>query len=249
MKPSFPVRLVDVTKNFKQGKLRIAALSEISLEIQAGEFVAVMGASGSGKSTLLHAIAGLTEVDSGQVIVANQDIALLNDRQLTDFRRTHMGLIFQSFNLLPSLTAENNVRLPAVENASLRGRIDVLFERLGISQRITHKPSAMSGGEQQRVAIARALITDPAILLADEPTGSLDSASGQQLCELLRELCDEQSRTIVVVTHEPTVAMWADRVLVLRDGKVLSSFRTTGSRHPHEVTEQYQQAAIGASLV
>lgn len=244
-----PVHLENVVKRFRQGKSEISALDGLSLDIAANEFVAVMGASGSGKSTLLHALAGLTEIDAGKVVIAGQDLAALSDRQLAEFRRQQIGLIFQSFNLIPSLTAEANVLLPATNDGELVARVSNLFERLGIAARRFHKPGAMSGGEQQRVAIARALIANPSIVLADEPTGSLDSITGQQLCQLLRELCDEQRRTIVVVTHEPTVAMWADRVIVLRDGKKLTEFASTGTHHPQEITERYQQAVFGGSLV
>ena len=246
---NIPVRFEEVVKHFRQGKSKVTALNGVSWEIQSAEFVAIMGASGSGKSTLLHAMAGLTEIDSGKVEVAGQNLAALNDRALTEFRRQQIGLIFQSFNLIPSLTAESNVRLPATEDGNLSDRVAMLFERLGITARRSHKPGALSGGEQQRVAIARALVSNPAIVLADEPTGSLDSVAGQQLCQLLRELCDEQQRTIVVVTHEPTVAMWSDRVIVLRDGQNLSEFQPTGSHLPQEITERYQQAVFGESLV
>lgn len=239
----------NVVKHFRQGKSQVTALDGVSLEIGSGQLVAVMGASGSGKSTLLHAMAGLTDIDKGSVEIACQNLDALNDRALTKFRRQHIGLIFQSFNLIPSLSAENNVRLPALEDQPLTERIDSLFDRLGLNRRKSHKPGAMSGGEQQRVAIARALVNDPAIVLADEPTGSLDSVTGQQLCQLLRQLCDEQQRTIVVVTHEPTVAMWADRIVVLRDGKKLTEFESMGTQTPQEITEHYQQAVFGESLV
>ncbi|AMV31548.1 Bacitracin export ATP-binding protein BceA [Pirellula sp. SH-Sr6A] len=249
MSDSKPVQVSNVVKRFRQGRSAVTALDGVSVEIVSGEFVAIMGASGSGKSTLLHAMAGLTEIDEGIVRVGGQDLAQLNDRQLTQFRRRKIGLIFQSFNLIPSLSAVNNILLPANSDQETINRSEQLLDRLGISPRRNHKPGAMSGGEQQRVAIARALITEPAIVFADEPTGSLDSTTGQKLCELLRELCDEEHRSIVVVTHEPTVAMWADRVLVLRDGKLLTEFATTGSHHPHEITERYQQALFGESLV
>lgn len=247
--PESPVLIDSVVKHFRQGRSIVTALNGVSLKIESGEFVAVMGASGSGKSTLLHIMAGLTDVNGGRVEIAGQNLAALNDRRLTDFRRQQVGLVFQSFNLIPSLTAEQNVRLPTSDHGRQSKCVDALFSQLVISERRSHKPAAMSGGEQQRVAIARALIANPAIVLADEPTGSLDSHTGQELCRLLRSLCDEQARTIVVVTHEPTVAMWADRIVVLRDGKKLTEFASTGSHQPQEITECYQQAVFGESMV
>ncbi len=162
-------------------------------------------------------------------MIDNTDLSQLSDGQLTSFRRRRLGLVFQSFNLIPTLTARDNVLLPLLVDGKAipaDGRLETLADRLGIASRLHHRPDALSGGEQQRVAIARALITNPAPLLADEPTGSLDSVSGQKLCRLLRELCREQRRTIVVVTHEPTVAVWAQRVIVMKDGHVLTEFQT-----------------------
>ncbi|MFT3788128.1 MAG: ABC transporter ATP-binding protein [Tepidisphaeraceae bacterium] len=217
-----PLQLQNVVKRFRQGNAVVDALAGIDLTVHRGEFVAVMGASGSGKSTLLHATAGLTDINSGTISVEGRSLAGLSDAALTKFRRRRIGLVFQAFNLVPTLTAEDNIRLPAVERAGLDERVDALLDRLGIAVRRRHRPDALSGGEQQRVAIARALVTEPAIVLADEPTGSLDSATGQSICHLLRELCEEQGRTIVVVTHEQAVAKWAQRVVTLRDGRVMS---------------------------
>ena len=245
-----PLEIQSVVKHFHAGTTVIHALNGVNLRVAAGEFVAIMGASGSGKSTLLHALAGLTDVDSGRVRVEGQDLAELSDARLTRFRRRRIGLVFQAFNLIPSLTAEDNVRLPADAGAGLDARLDELLDRLELKTRRRHKPDALSGGEQQRVAIARALIADPAILLADEPTGSLDSVSGQNICRLLRALCAEQRRTIVMVTHEPAVAMWADRVVVLKDGRDLPGFALAGAREPQAVSAGYQralQAAAGAA--
>ena len=244
-----PLEIRSAVKHFRTGTTIIHALNGVDLSVAAGEFVAIMGASGSGKSTLLHAMAGLTDVDSGSVRVEGQDLAGLSDARLTGFRRRRIGLVFQAFNLIPSLTAEDNIRLPADAGTGLDARLDELLERLELTARRGHKPDALSGGEQQRVAIARALVADPAILLADEPTGSLDSVSGQNICRLLRELCSEQRRTIVMVTHEPAVAMWADRVVVLKDGRDLPGFSLDGARDPQAVSAGYQlalQAAAGA---
>lgn len=237
-----PLIVHEVEKTFQQGEKKITALAKLSLTVPAGQFLAIMGASGSGKSTLMHAIAGLIDVDQGEVRIAGQNLGVLSDKALTRFRRAQVGLVFQSFNLIPALTAEQNVRLPAAGVPDLANRLDQLFDRLGIAERRDHRPGALSGGEQQRVAIARALIRDPAILLADEPTGSLDSETGQAMCRLLRQLCDQQARTIVVVTHEPSVAMWADRVVVLRDGRCQADFPVDTPQDPAWLTRQYQAA-------
>ncbi|MDP0492262.1 MAG: ABC transporter ATP-binding protein [Verrucomicrobiota bacterium JB023] len=241
-----PLRISSVTKLFGKDKTRVRALDQIDLTIQPGEFVAIMGASGSGKSTLLNVMAGLTGTDGGQVEVEGKDLASLNDAELTLFRRDRIGLVFQNFNLIPVLTASDNIKLPAADENDLGRRTDDLLARLGLSDRRHHKPDNLSGGEQQRVAIARALINDPAIILADEPTGSLDSVSGQDFCRLLHELCQNDGRTIVVVTHEPTVAMWANRVVVLQDGKAINSFPVE-KRDPQTISLGYQQALNASS--
>ncbi|HEY4310614.1 MAG TPA: ABC transporter ATP-binding protein [Pirellulales bacterium] len=240
---SAPVRVENLTKRFRQGPIAVEALKDVSLSISRGEFVAVMGASGSGKSTLLHVMAGLTWPDEGRVVIDDTDLSALNDRQLTQFRRRRIGLVFQAFNLIPALTAEENITLPVLTDGRSdipRDRIEYLMDRLGISPRRRHRPDALSGGEQQRVAIARALITEPALVLADEPTGSLDSVSGQNICRLLRELCHEQQRTIVIVTHEPAVALWAQRVLVMKDGRLLTDFATSEFSDPQSLAAHYQ---------
>ncbi|ELP31141.1 ABC transporter ATP-binding protein [Rhodopirellula baltica] len=237
-----PLQIDQVHKTYRQGDSTVQALDGVDLTVQAGELVAIMGASGSGKSTLLHAMAGLIRVDAGQVSIAGQDLSKLNDTALTKFRRKNLGIVFQAYNLIPALTAEENIRLPASETADLDDRVEHLLERLGMSERRSHRPMALSGGEQQRIAIARALVCDPAILLADEPTGSLDSATGTSICRLLRNLVDEERRSIVVVTHEPHVAMWADRVVVMKDGTDLTEFKTDGIRDPQTVASRYQQS-------
>ncbi|MCE9548198.1 MAG: ABC transporter ATP-binding protein, partial [Planctomycetia bacterium] len=203
-----PLRLEQVTKRFRQGESVVEALRSVSLTVEKGQFVAIMGASGCGKSTLLHVSAGLTLPDEGIVMVEGASLTEWNDRRLTLFRRRRIGLVFQSFNLVPTLTAEENILLPVLTDGrkDLIETLDPLMQRLGIAGRRKHRPDAMSGGEQQRVAFARALIAQPALILADEPTGSLDSVSGQMICRLLKELCEQEGRTIIVVTHEPSVA-------------------------------------------
>jgi putative ABC transport system ATP-binding protein len=240
---STPVCLKQVTKRFRQGSTTIEALKDVWLRIDHGEFVAVMGASGSGKSTLLHVIAGLTRPDAGNVLVDGRDLAAMPDRALTLFRRRHIGLVFQAFNLIPTLTARDNILLPLLADGrgdASDGRFRDLLARLNLTDRLRHRPDALSGGEQQRVAIARAVVTEPAIILADEPTGSLDSITGQGICRLLKELCEEQGRTVVVVTHEPAVAVWARRIVVLKDGKTLTEFPTSDFRDAHCLAAHYQ---------
>ncbi len=245
---SIKLKASGVVKCFSQGDKTIKALNGVDLTINSGEFVAVMGASGSGKSTLMNAMSGLIDVDQGDIVVALQNLGKLNDNKLTHFRRQHIGLVFQSFNLIPLLTATENVALPALDAKGVDEKVKQLLETLGLAERANHKPDALSGGEQQRVAIARAMVTDPDIILLDEPTGSLDSVSGEQICQILRQLCDEQKRTIVVITHEPSVATFADRVVVLKDGEVVDNFATKEFSNVLELSRHYQ-AAVAKTTV
>jgi putative ABC transport system ATP-binding protein len=247
-----PVRVERLTKRFRQGNTTVEALRDVSLTIQRGEFVAVMGASGSGKSTLLHVMAGLTRPEEGTVSIDGQNLAAMTDYNLTLFRRERIGLVFQAFNLIPTLSARDNVLLPLLAGGSGRlGESETLLQdllaRLDLSHRLRHRPDALSGGEQQRVAIARAMIADPSIILADEPTGSLDSVTGQSICKLLQELCKTEGRTIVVVTHEPAVAVWAQRIVVLKDGRVLTQFPTEQFRDVHQLAAHYQDVVSNAA--
>src|SRR5688572_745328 len=191
-----------------------------------------MGASGSGKSTLLHLMAGLTQADSGRVLVNGANLGDMSDRQLTLFRRRNIGLVFQSFNLIPTLTAEENLALPLMLEGTngqpARQKVEELRAHLGLESRRRHRPDALSGCEPQRVAIGRALVTAPAVILADEPTGNLDSANSRGVCELLRDLSGIHGKTIVMVTHEPSVAAYAQEVAVLKDGKLVHRFPTEG---------------------
>jgi putative ABC transport system ATP-binding protein len=241
-----PLVVENVTKQFRQGERAVTALAGISLEVSRGQFIAVMGASGSGKSTLLHLMAGLARPDSGRIVIDGTDISGLNDRELTLFRRRNIGLVFQSFNLIPTLTAEENVSLPLMldrrNGQASATRVEELLNLLGLTGRRTHRPDAMSGGEQQRVAIGRALIADPAVILADEPTGNLDSMNSKAVCELLQRLSLEHGKTIVMVTHEPSVAAYAQEVAVIKDGRLVSRFPTDEVQGSQELAIRYQES-------
>ncbi|MCA9160018.1 MAG: ABC transporter ATP-binding protein [Planctomycetales bacterium] len=243
------LKIRNLTKTFRQGKREVTALHDLSLSVLEGTSLAIMGASGSGKSTLLHLIAGLTRPDSGHVFVEETSLFELSDRRLTRFRRDKIGLVFQAFNLVPALTAEENVLLPLLSAGKRydRQRLDTLLEYLGLTERRTHRPDALSGGEQQRVALARALITEPAIVLADEPTGSLDSQNSQAICELLCKISNEQHRTIITVTHEPTVAIYSEQVVVLKDGRIVSQFKTADYSDSAALAAHYLEVAAGRS--
>jgi putative ABC transport system ATP-binding protein len=238
-----PVLVEDATKRFRHGGSVVTAIKNVSLSIESGEFVAIMGASGSGKSTLLHVMAGLTRPEEGRVVIDGTDLSRLSDAKLTCFRRSRIGLVFQAFNLISTLTAEENITLPLLTEGRhdiVLDRLGPLLDRLGLTARRRHRPDALSGGEQQRVAIARSLIANPALVLADEPTGSLDSVSGQTICRLLRDLSEEDRRTIVVVTHEPSVAIWAERMVVMKDGEILSDFKTADLKDAQALAVRYQ---------
>jgi putative ABC transport system ATP-binding protein len=218
------VAAAGLTRTYGAGDSAVHALRGVSLDLPAGQFTAVMGPSGSGKSTLMHLLAGLDTPSAGSVEVAGHDITRMKDRDLTRLRRKHIGFVFQSFNLLPTLSAEENVVLPV----AIAGRkppaaeIDALLERVGLTERRSHKPAQLSGGQQQRVAIARALITRPTVLFADEPTGNLDSEAGAGILRLLRDAVDIDGQTTLMVTHDPRAAAIADRVLYLTDGRVVA---------------------------
>jgi putative ABC transport system ATP-binding protein len=238
-----------LTKVFapESGEARVEALRGIDLEISRGEFVSVMGPSGSGKSTLLHLVGGLDLPTTGAVLLDGIDLASLSDDALTLLRRRRIGFVFQAFNLIDVLTAEENVALPllidGVAEAEAHGRAAEALEQVGIGQRRGHWPSKLSGGEQQRVAIARALVTRPLLLLADEPTGNLDSASGEQVMALLRRLVDEQGQTILMVTHDARQAACADRLVRLRDGQVMEIQELAGCRSATEILEELSEIA------
>lgn len=218
------IEVRSLKKCYGTDEARVEALRGVDLQVAKGEFLAIMGPSGSGKSTLLHLLGGVDVPTSGEVLLEDQDLSMLDDDQRTLMRRRRIGFIFQSFNLLPTLTAEENVGLPllldGVAPREAEQRSADMLRRVEMYGRRTHVPSKLSGGEQQRVAIARALVINPALLLADEPTGNLDSANGQHVTAMLRELVDRHQQTIVMVTHDPWVASQADRIVRLRDGLI-----------------------------
>lgn len=244
------VQTNDLARVFQQGNNRISALSGVDLTIRKGEFIAVMGASGSGKSTLLHLIAGLILPSSGSVEVDGEDLSKMSDRKLTIFRRRRIGLVFQNFNLIPHLTAEENILLPIHADGQKINRGSdkrkVLWEQLEIEDQLHQYPDTLSGGQQQRVALARALSMEPAILLADEPTGNLDSVSSQNICRILNDLNRKEGRTIALVSHEPAVAVWAHRIIILSDGGILADLQTDSFRDAHDLAAKYQEIVSSA---
>jgi putative ABC transport system ATP-binding protein len=217
------VSAVEVTRRYGEGEAAVDALRGVSVDLPAAGFTAIMGPSGSGKSTLMHILAGLDRPTSGTVVIDGVELGALDDRDLTDLRRDNVGFVFQAFNLLPVLNAEENILLPL----RIAGRkpdrewLDRLIAAIGIGDRLTHRPAELSGGQQQRVAIARALASRPAVVFADEPTGNLDSASSTEVLELLRRSVDDFGQTIVMVTHDPDAAGHADRVLEMEDGRIV----------------------------
>jgi putative ABC transport system ATP-binding protein len=215
------------TKVYGSGDTRVVALDAVTVEFATGEMTAIMGPSGSGKSTLMHCVAGLDDLTDGRVFIGDTDLTSLNDRQLTTLRRDRIGFVFQAFNLVPTLNALENITLPS----ALAGRkpdkewLDTVIKTVGLASRLTHRPSELSGGQQQRVAVARALASRPAIIFADEPTGNLDSRSGAEILAFMRRAVRELGQTIVMVSHDPVAASYADRVLFLVDGRIVDEMR------------------------
>lgn len=222
-----------LSKQYQMGEVTVDALRGVDLTVQKGEFVAVMGPSGSGKSTLLHLMGGLDTPSDGEVTLGGKRLAHLSDDEVTIVRRRQVGFIFQFFNLLPTLTAAENVALPLLIDGKHiqdhQEHVDELLELVSLTDRKHHKPDQLSGGQQQRVAIARAFVNNPKIVLADEPTGNLDSKSGANVLELLRKACKELHATVVMVTHDPRAASFADRVVFLRDGQIVREWKGTGA--------------------
>lgn len=223
-----------VTKHYTMGEVTVKALSGVDFAVAEGEFVAIMGPSGSGKSTLLHLLGGLDGPSDGEVTLAGKQLSKLGDKQVTLIRRHNVGFIFQFFNLLPTLSAEENVALPLlIDGQNVKkhqDKVEHLLQLVGLADRKGHKPDQLSGGQQQRVAIARAFVTDPAIVLADEPTGNLDSKTGDEILQLLRRSCDELGQTIVMVTHDAKAASYADRVVFLMDGQIADNLKLTNDQ-------------------
>ncbi|HOT91023.1 MAG TPA: ABC transporter ATP-binding protein [Anaerolineae bacterium] len=215
----------NLRRDFTMGEQIVHALDGVDLEVNEGDFLAVMGPSGSGKSTLLYLLGGLDRPTEGEIWVGGRDIALLDENDLAVYRGQEVGFVFQAFHLIPTMTALQNVEFPMIFNrippAERRKRAEVLLERVGLSERMGHKPTELSGGQQQRVAIARALANDPRIILADEPTGNLDTRTGQEVLDLLTHLNREEGRTIVIVSHDPSVTRFVTRDIHLLDGRIV----------------------------
>jgi putative ABC transport system ATP-binding protein len=234
----------EVTRRYGEGETAVDALRGVSVEVPRGKLTAVMGPSGSGKSTLMHILAGLDKPSSGSVTVAGKEITTLKDSDLTKLRREHIGFVFQFFNLLPMLTAKENILLPLTIAGEKPddGWLEQLVKDVGLEDRLSHRPSELSGGQQQRVAIARALISKPTVLFADEPTGNLDSATSQEILDLLRRSVDEYGQTIVMVTHDARAAAVAHRVLFLADGSIVREVGECDAHTIHNVLEELAAA-------
>ena len=237
------ISVTRLKRSFKSGSEDIAVLKDISLTVNQGEFVAVMGASGSGKSTLLNVLGGLLPPDSGTVTVDGLDLGSMSDAALTVYRRDRVGFIFQMFNLVGTLNVEENILLPSLAGGKkvASSTLDAMIEKVGLSHRRHAMPDTLSGGEQQRVAIARALVSGPALVLADEPTGNLDSENPRLMGGLFRDLHRTQGCAFVLVTHAPDVAMWADRVIVLKDGRIVDDRLTAEFAGPVELSPFYER--------
>ncbi len=237
-------RVEGLTKVYGSGETRVVALDDVTLDLHAGEFTAIMGKSGSGKSTLMHCAAGLDSATAGHVYLGDVDLTVLKERALTELRRDRIGFVFQAFNLVPTLTAEENILLPL----AIAGRrpdaawFDEVVDTVGLRDRLGHRPGELSGGQQQRVACARALVGKPDVVFADEPTGNLDSTSGAEVLGFLRSAVDSHDQTVVMVTHDPGAASWTDRVVFLADGHVVDELREPT---PERVLER--MAGLGRS--
>jgi putative ABC transport system ATP-binding protein len=242
------VRTESLTKIYGDDERQVRALDHVSLTIEAGEFVAIMGPSGSGKSTLLYLLGGLEKPSSGQVWINQNDLSAMNDDGLSQLRRQQIGFVFQFFNLIPVLTAQENVSMPLILDGMPRSEAtqhaDHALEKVGLSERKLHRPLELSGGEQQRVAVARALVTEPALILGDEPTGNLDSRSSDEVVALLRNVVDQWGRTLVLVTHDPRVAAHADRIVFLKDGQIVDENHLKGHASADLIREQLSRVAV-----
>jgi putative ABC transport system ATP-binding protein len=242
-------RAVGVTKKYGTGQAAVTALDDISVDIRRGRFTAIMGPSGSGKSTLMHALAGLDSVDSGEVWIGETQLTTLSDKGLADLRRNRVGFVFQQFNLLPTLSAEENITLPLAiaKRKPDQAWFDQVVSAVGLADRLTHRPSELSGGQQQRVACARALLPKPDVIFADEPTGNLDSRSSGEILRFLRQSVDEFHQTIVMVTHDANSAAYADRVVFLLDGKLVHEVLEPGADEVLDTMKRLDSFASGGS--
>jgi putative ABC transport system ATP-binding protein len=236
----------NLTQIYGRGSAAVKALDHVNLSIEPNEFVAIMGPSGSGKSTLLQLLGGLDMPTEGRVLVDGTDLTKLDDKSLTILRRTKIGFVFQFFNLIPVLSALENVELPLVlhgANGKSTEQARTWLERVDLKERMGHRPSEMSGGQQQRVALARALVTEPAVILADEPTGNLDSRGGEEMLRWLRRTVDEWGRTVVMVTHDPRMAAYADRIIFMKDGSVVDDTKLGAGKSAEYVFERMETLA------
>ncbi|MCC7352853.1 MAG: ABC transporter ATP-binding protein [Anaerolineae bacterium] len=227
------VQTENLTKVYGKGDTAVTALDHVNLTVNPGEFVAVMGPSGCGKSTLLHLIGGLDRATEGRVLLGGHDLSRLDDVKLTELRRRQIGFVFQFYNLIPVLDAVENVALPlvldGVKQNTARAKATAWLQKMGLGDRLANRPDHLSGGQQQRVAIARALVAEPALVLADEPTGNLDTRAGDEIASLLRQIADDWGRAILMVTHDPRIAAYADRIIFLKDGRVVDETRLSGN--------------------
>ena len=217
------LKVENLTKTYGSGETMVKALDGVSFSVPRGQFVAIVGPSGSGKSTLLHILGGVDKATGGSVFIENTDISTLNETTLAIFRRRQIGLIYQFYNLIPILTVEENMTLPLLLDGQKinKNKLDGLVEKLGLKDRIKHLPNELSGGQQQRVSIGRALMNDPALVLADEPTGNLDSKNSREIVDLLRAINKENNQTIIIITHDEKIALSADRIIAIEDGKIV----------------------------
>lgn len=227
----------NASKQYGSGDSAVHALDSVTVEFHQGEFTAIMGPSGSGKSTLMHCIAGLDELTSGSTFIDSVDLSTLNDKELTKLRRDKVGFVFQSFNLVPTLTADENIRLPLLlgNESGDEAWIQRVIDTVRLQDRLSHRPSELSGGQQQRVAVARALASRPRIIFADEPTGNLDSTTGTEILQFMRKAVDELDQTIVMVTHDAVAASYADRVVFLADGRIVNEMRDPNPDKVHDM--------------
>jgi putative ABC transport system ATP-binding protein len=243
------VRTEGLTRTYGDASHRVYALNDVTFSVNEGEFVAIMGPSGSGKSTLLYLLGGLERPTSGKIWLQGDDLGTLDDDALSRIRRKEIGFVFQFFNLIPVLTAAENAAMPlildGVPRAQALHQAEEALAKVGLADRSTHRPAELSGGEQQRVALARALVANPALILGDEPTGNLDSHAGEEVVQLLRHVVDAFGRTIVIVTHDPRIAAYADRIVFLKDGQIVDENKLKGLDRADQLREQLGRVAVG----